>query len=467
MSNASFKDIKISSFPEGLYIRGKSYRYRRNYNGKRILQIWGDIPYDEAQLRAKRLNLSLEEGISITEVASKTTFQDFAIDVWLKKKSSEIRAASLSRYRAVAENFMTYLKEKKLDGAGIETITYQLASDYLVHRSHSPIMPNGHKKFTRHLKAGASKSTLHFERNALCSMFREAVKRNLTRQNPFQDVKSKKPSRQEVATAHHPLTEAEEVALLQAAKAFDGQTKETGNPSYFDLFFFLVKTGLRENELRNLEWTDIDWHNDVIRIGTKKVFETRTISIPSFAVDGLRRRVRDKQPHDSVFVDSKDVRSFGFRLAIRTMPELLALKVQDVDIRNRVIKMTREYTWLPKATNGKVPMCEGVRTLLRRLEENHTSNFVFAHHDGGACRVDIWDALKTVQKMAGIQGRLRVHDLRHTLAIRLREKGVSLETIMGILRHANIEETLIYAPYQIEEGQNAMRLLDSPSPKSV
>jgi site-specific recombinase XerD len=68
--------------------------------------------------------------------------------------------------------------------------------------------------------------------------------------------------------------------------------------------------------------------------------------------------------------------------------------------------------------------------------------------------------------MAGILGRLRVHDLRHTLAIRLREKGVSLETIMGILRHANIEETLIYAPYQIEEGKNAMRLLDS-SPKTV
>lgn len=466
MSNASFKDIKISGFPEGLYIRGKSYRYRRNYNGKRILQIWGDIPYDEAELRADQLNLDLKAGKPIAEIADKTTFAAFVTDVWLKKKSSEIRTASLARYRAVAENFIMYLKEKKLERAGIETITYQLASDYIFHRSQANLMPNGHKKFTKHKRVGASKSTLHFERNALYSMFKEAAKRNLIRQNPFQDVKSKKPSRQEVATAHHPLTEAEEAALLQAAKSFDGQTKEKGNPSFFDLFFFLVKTGLRENELRNLEWTDIDWHNGVIRIGTKKVFETRTISIPNFAVDGLRRRVRGKQPQDSVFLDSKDVLSFGFRLAIRTMPELLALTVQDVDIPNRVIKMTREYTWLPKATNGKVPMCEGVRTLLRRLEENHTSNFVFAHHDGGACRVDIWDALKTVQKMAGILGRLRVHDLRHTLAIRLREKGVSLETIMGILRHANIEETLIYAPYQIEEGKNAMRLLDS-SPKTV
>ena len=69
--------------------------------------------------------------------------------------------------------------------------------------------------------------------------------------------------------------------------------------------------------------------------------------------------------------------------------------------------------------------------------------------------------LKRAQKVAGIQGRLRVHDLRHTLAVRLRrEKGVALETIMGILRHADIRETLIYAPYSIDEGRAAMRRLD-------
>jgi hypothetical protein len=32
---------------------------------------------------------------------------------------------------------------------------------------------------------------------------------------------------------------------------------------------------------------------------------------------------------------------------------------------------------------------------------------------------------------------------------------------MGILRHADIRETLIYAPYQIEEGKKAAALLDS------
>jgi integrase len=226
------------------------------------------------------------------------------------------------------------------------------------------------------------------------------------------------------------------------------------------MIFFFLNTGLRTDELRNLEWTDVDWANGIIYVKEKQVIEKRTISIPVSAIEGLKKRLKNKEPDDNVFEDTKDVRSFGIRLAIRTMPELLALKVQDVDILNRVIKMTRTYTWSPKGTNGDVPMNQGVRDLLQGLKDKHTSNFIFAHHDGGSCRVDIWEELKKAQKMAGIEGRLRVHDLRHTMANRLREKGVQPETIKGILRHANMEETLLYAPYRIDEGKNAIRVLD-------
>ena len=68
--------------------------------------------------------------------------------------------------------------------------------------------------------------------------------------------------------------------------------------------------------------------------------------------------------------------------------------------------------------------------------------------------------LKKVQTLAGIKGRLRIHDLRHTLAFRLRRSGVHLETIMGIMRHADIKETLIYAPYNVGKGRLAMKSLD-------
>ena len=133
---------------------------------------------------------------------------------------------------------------------------------------------------------------------------------------------------------------------------------------------------------------------------------------------------------------------------------------------------SRTYFWKPKGTNGVVPMCSAVRSLLAGLAERRSGNFVFAHRDGGSCRVDLLELLKAAQKMAGIGGNLRIHNLRHTLAIRLRrDKGVALEAIMGILRHADIRETLIYAPYSLEEGRAAISRLDdavvSPSPSAL
>jgi integrase len=72
----------------------------------------------------------------------------------------------------------------------------------------------------------------------------------------------------------------------------------------------------------------------------------------------------------------------------------------------------------------------------------------------------VLDNLKKVQKIAKIEGRLRTHDLRHTTGRRLRERDVPLETIMGILRHSDIRETLVYAPYDLTKGEEAIMALD-------
>jgi integrase len=68
--------------------------------------------------------------------------------------------------------------------------------------------------------------------------------------------------------------------------------------------------------------------------------------------------------------------------------------------------------------------------------------------------------VKEAQKRAGIPGNLRLHDLRHTFAVRLRQRGTPLEVIMGLMRHSDIRETLIYAPYDMAEGKSAIAVLD-------
>lgn len=213
--------------------------------------------------------------------------------------------------------------------------------------------------------------------------------------------------------------------------------------------------------MRHLEWSDIDWRDGEIRVRQKQVQETLTIPVPNNALAGLKKRMAKKMSGDPVFRDGAEPGAFGVRLDISRMRDLLALKVGEVDLTTCRITMTRIYTWKPKGTNGVVPMCGAVKDLLSRMAEHKTSNFVFSHWDGGSCRMNLLTLLKKAQKKAGIKGRLRIHDLRHTLAVRLRrDKGVPLETIMGILRHADIKETLIYAPFSIDEGREAMSRLD-------
>jgi integrase len=433
-----------------------------------VIEVWGSMPEADAIRKAARFNFDLEEGrLPVKEQATREmTFAAFAREVWLKKKASELCPSSLARYRAVTDHFIDYLeKVRGLRSAVLSAIGYEIASDYVSHRASTPLMPNGQKKFTRAIRHGAAKKTVHFEREILFQIFKEAAKRELIKNNPFEDVRPKKPSTHEIRAGHHPLSVEEEKALLSAAAEVDRLRDDTENPKFRDIVLFLISTGLREDEMRHLEWVDIDWKEGLIQVKQKCVEETRIVSIPETAVPGLRKRLAGKAPLDPVFKSGEDIEAFGVRLNIRGKREMMEIKAGEVDLKARQIVTVRNYRWKPKGTNGVVPMCAAVRNLLTGLAERKTSNFIFAHHDGGACRLDLLDLLKAAKKKAGIGGNLRIHDLRHTLAIRLRrDNGVALETIMGILRHADIRETLIYAPYSLEEGRAAISRLDGVLP---
>jgi len=425
------------------------------------------MPEGDAIRKASRYNLDLEEGRNPVAERSRRemTVAEFARDVWLKKKATEVRPKSLARYRSVAENFVGYLeKVRKLKAPLLGVIGYDIASDYLAHRVSTPLMGNGQKKFTRAMRKGAAKKTVLFDRETLFQLFDEAVRRDLIRKNPFSDIHPPKPTIHEVRAVHHPLTIEEEDALLLAAKELDRDGTDSGGMCFHNIVLFLVKTGLREDELSTLEWSDIDWKDGLIHIKEKFVEETRIVPIPPLIIAPIKKLMAGKSPDDPLFTDD-DVEAFAGRLHIRGKAEMLSIKVGEVDLTSLNIVAKRSYTWRPKGTNGAVPMCAAVRNLLERMLVQKTTNFIFAHSDGGPCRMKLLPLLKKAQKLAGIGGRLRIHDLRHTLGRRLRKDfGVPLETIMGILRHADIRETMIYAPYSLEEGQSAMSKLDAMSP---
>lgn len=462
--HSNIEDYRDPDWPKGLYRRGDSYRFSRNLRGRRFFDVFGPVSHDEAVRRVTRYNFDISDGKEPTTKKAKrtSTFAHFAYNVWLPRKKMDIQPSSYCRYRAVIDNFSYYLANVLgIRSASLADITAEAAGQYIVHRSNTPLMPNGSRKFTRALKTGASKVTLHFEKETLKQVLRAAVELKLIDENPFGAVKTSKPTRKEMAAKHRPLSKDEAAALMLAATVVD-ECGEIGNARFADVVEFLLKTGERLNEMTFMEWSDVNWDDGLIRVAEKQVTEVRTIALPTRAVERVKAMIAGRTREERLFETEKDIADFGVCLGIRKKDALLAIEVGDVDLEKRVIATSRTFGWHPKGTAGEIPMSNDIRHLLHRLQMRRTSNFVFAHHDGGRCRLDVLDLLKKAQKLAGIKGRLRVHDLRHTCAVRLRENGIPLETIMGILRHADIRETLIYAPYHTDEGKKAVMCLDTP-----
>ncbi len=109
--------------------------------------------------------------------------------------------------------------------------------------------------------------------------------------------------------------------------------------------------------------------------------------------------------------------------------------------------------------------CRGLHDQLLRLKQESGSKLsnVFTYRDprNGKLR-----PLKTVRrafvmacKRAKIEN-LRFHDLRHTVASRLVEKGADPVSVQILLGHANLKTTEIYLHSGLKQMHQAVSLLD-------
>ncbi len=72
---------------------------------------------------------------------------------------------------------------------------------------------------------------------------------------------------------------------------------------------------------------------------------------------------------------------------------------------------------------------------------------------------DIKKAFNTAKEKAGIKN-FRFHDLRHTVATRLVEKGIDLAVVQDLLAHSNIQTTMRYAHPVPKRKLEAIQALD-------
>lgn len=445
------KDIKKKNWPKGLLLRGESYRFRRRFNGIKFFETLGAMAENQAIEIATNFNFSIERGEGIKKAADR---EFLSIEEFFKEflaTKAHLQPSTIQRYGSAINNFIDYLQNhEQLDYLRIVDIDFRICQRFINYRSAPPSV---------NLLYQASKRTLKMERDVLAQGFKFAIKCKYIDSNPFEGLEVKGPSQDEVRLKHTYLTETEIDLLLKSAEELNTKRNNSGvNPPFQQIIKFSLQTGLRQGELCLLEWADIDVNQKVIHIRDKNVVENRVIQLTNKTSALLLSYVQDKKAHDHVFKSEEDIKKLGRRLPLRAKEDLLALKVSDINFERRVIRLTKRFAWQPKATRGDVPLSDDAIQILKELKLRSKSNFVFAHHDQGQCRIKLLELLYDITDLAGLP-RMRWHDLRHTFAALLRSKGVSIETIKGILRHKSIKDTLIYAPYQNSEGVEAINKL--------
>jgi len=169
------------------------------------------------------------------------------------------------------------------------------------------------------------------------------------------------------------ITKSEEHTLLDASQQW-----------LREIIIFALNTGMRQNEILSLKWSEVDLSRRTVTVLETKNKEKRTIPINQTVFDLLRQKSRVKSISGYLFVSEAATK---------------------IDARN----------------------------LLR--------------------------AYYSARKTAKLEG-VRFHDLRHTFATRLVQRGVDLYTVKELMGHKTITMTMRYAHHNPESLRHGVEVLD-------
>ena len=125
---------------------------------------------------------------------------------------------------------------------------------------------------------------------------------------------------------------------------------------------------------------------------------------------------------------------------------------------SKVNLLTQTLTVWRSKVNNETPlaMTDRVHEILNRRYESKNSKHVFNNKDGEARGYSTQSIRKAI-KRAGLENST-THTLRHTLATKLIQNGMSIYEVMVILGHSDINTTMIYS--HLEQKQVTLKVRD-------
>lgn len=218
----------------------------------------------------------------------------------------------------------------------------------------------------------------------LKTMFNDAVTEDILAKSPAAGVKLLKVEKKATETYHRALTEEEQKRFMAEAK------KEW----LYELIALLLCTGMRVGEVSALEWSDIDYVNNVIHV-------TKTIS-------------RTENGEYTVGTPKS-------KTSIRDIP------------------MTASIKSILKSQKEKQDMMHGkIMKLNQSVFENLYGGMVF----NASVNKAITETLKRVNKDKEVIEHFSAHALRDTFATRYIEQGGSPQVLKTILGHSSLAITM-------------------------
>jgi len=124
-----------------------------------------------------------------------------------------------------------------------------------------------------------------------------------------------------------------------------------------------------------------------------------------------------------------------------------------------------------KGRKGWRPLvCNRVAQSILDEQRDKHSEYVFTYQHGSRQEPHAVETMnnngwQTARKAVGLQD-VRVHDLRHTVGMRLREAGVREETVSDILWHSRGTMTAHYSVAQVRELLDALNLITDESSRT-
>ncbi len=143
----------------------------------------------------------------------------------------------------------------------------------------------------------------------------------------------------------------------------------------------------------------------------------------------------------------------------------LQAKWCEVDMENRVWRIPASNSKSKKAAH--VPLNDSAMYVLGQLDTKDKSEYLFLNKETGKPYTTISKVWYRLRKAAGLNDKVRIHDLRHTFASMLVSAGRSLYEVQQILGHSDPKVSMRYAHLSSKRLQDAANAASVLVPKQA